>query len=186
MHIAAVWLRSVKQELGAALDIEWQWFALEQVNSVEGPEWKVWERPAGHRSRSLLAFSAGEAARRQGSDAFERFHIGLLQARHVDGLALQELETVTGVAEQSGLDMARFERDLADPTILASLEREHQEGAQLGVFGTPTLVFEYGRSAFLKMRPAPPEDEALDVFNALRTLVTERTYIAEIKRPTPP
>lgn len=156
------------------------------MNSVEGPEWKVWQRPAGHRSRSLLAFSAGEAARRQGNEAFKRFHLALLRARHEDGLALTEPETIRSVAVTAELDVARLEHDMQDATILDALARDHEEGVALGVFGTPTLFFEEGGSAFLKMRPGPPPDEAIDVFTSLRTLAATRPYIAEIKRPSPP
>lgn len=176
----------MEERLPEPLEVTWRWFSLEQVNSVEGPEWKVWERPAGHKSRSLLAFTAGESARRQGSEAFQRFHLTLLQARHVDRLPLQDIDTILTVANQVGLDGARLARDMADPDILLALARDHQEAVSLGVFGTPTLFFENGRSAYLKMRPAPPDDEVLDVFTSLRTLIAFRPYIAEIKRPNPP
>jgi protein-disulfide isomerase len=156
------------------------------VNSIEGPEWKVWERPAGHRSRSLLAFSAGEASRRQGNEAFERFHLALLRARHEDGLTLTEPDTIRSAAEIAELDVAQLEQDMQDPMILNVLARDHEEGVALGVFGTPTLVFEEGGSAFLKMRPGPPPEESVDVFDALRTFAATRPYIAEIKRPSPP
>jgi hypothetical protein len=168
------------------LQLTWRWFSLEQVNSVEGPEWKVWERPSGHRSRSLLAFSAGEAARLQGVEAFERFHLSLLRARHEDGLVLTEPETIRETASKAELDVAKLEADMQDPGILAALARDHEEGVALGVFGTPTLVFAEGASVFLKMRPGPPPEEAVDVFTSLRTLAVSRQYIAELKRPSPP
>src|SRR5207245_1625957 len=112
--------------------LRWVWVG--QVNSAEGPEWKVWNRPPGHRSRSLLAFSAGEAARRQGPRQFERFHLALLAARHVHKKALQERETILDTAREAELDVAQLERDLEDPNILQALARDHEEPRSLGRF----------------------------------------------------
>ncbi len=165
--------------------MEWRWFSLEQVNSVEGPEWKVWDEPPGFRSRSLLAFKAGEAARRQGPEAFERFLLALLRARHVERLPLDEQETIDRAAAES-LDAARLRRDMQDPTLLRALKRDHEEALTLGVFGTPTLVFDNGGAAYLKMRPDPPDDEVMDVWRSLKALIADRPYITEVKRPKRP
>jgi hypothetical protein len=166
--------------------VTWRWFSLEQVNSIEGPEWKAWNRPPGHRSRSLLAFSAGEAARRQGAEVFERFHLTLLRARHEQKLSLQERETIFHAARETGLDLPRLERDMEDPTILHPLASDHEEAAGLGVFGTPTIFFESGLSVYLKMRPQPPDEEALDFFHALMSTMANRPYVYELKSPRQP
>ena len=85
VHAAAVWIDSVKAALGDRLQVTWRYFPLEQVNSVEGPEWKLWEQPADYKSRGRGAFHGAIAARNQGDDAFERFHLALLKAKHVEG-----------------------------------------------------------------------------------------------------
>ena len=39
-----MWLDRVKRTYKDDLDITWKNFSLQQVNSKEGPEWKVWEQ----------------------------------------------------------------------------------------------------------------------------------------------
>src|SRR4051812_46004445 len=153
VYAAAAWLRDAEAGLGRPLEITWRWFSLEQINSKSGPEWKVWERPAGFDSRTLLAFSAGEAARRQGEDAFRRFHFALLSAKHVDEKPLDDQATIDAAARAAGLDLERLHRDMVDPQILDGLQRDHEDGYARGVFGTPTVYFDDGQGFFLKMRP---------------------------------
>jgi predicted DsbA family dithiol-disulfide isomerase len=183
VYAAAAWLRDVEAGLDSPLDITWRWFSLEQVNSKEGPEWKVWERPDGFTSRALPAFSAGEAARRQGADAFRRFHFALLSAKHVEEKPLEDPATIDDAARGAGLDLERLHRDMADPAILDTLARDHEDGMARGVFGTPTVFFDDGQGFFLKMRPAPPAGEAAGVFQSLRGIIVGHPNIKEVKRP---
>jgi len=50
-----IWLARVKVELGDELEINWRSFALEQVNSKEGDDWKAWEQDSSYLSRGLWA-----------------------------------------------------------------------------------------------------------------------------------
>ena len=78
-----MWLDQVKKEYGDNLQINWRHFSLQQINSREGDDWKVWNEMDVREAAALLASVAGEAAKRQGdSEAFDRFHLGLLTARH--------------------------------------------------------------------------------------------------------
>jgi predicted DsbA family dithiol-disulfide isomerase len=160
---------------------------LEQVNSAEGPDWKLWEQPDTHRSRGRPAFQAAIAARNQGDAAFERFHLALLRAKHEEGRDHGRRETLLAVAAESGLDLERFERDLTDRSLLVRIGEDYSEAHDVhGVFGTPTFVFPNGAAAYLKMLPAPPPEEALTVFHELVRTVRDRSYITEIKRPKQP
>jgi predicted DsbA family dithiol-disulfide isomerase len=177
----------VQSQLGEALVIIWRSFPLEQVNAAEGPEWKLWEQPADYVSRGRDAFHAAIAARNQGTASFEAFHYGLLHAKHVDGKNHGRRSVLLAVAEAAGLDMERFERDLADASLLERIGEDYEHARNtFGVFGTPTLVFPCGAAAYLKMRPAPPAEEALVVWDSVTSIICDRPYIAEIKRPIPP
>ena len=183
-----MWLDRVKKEYGDNLDISWKNFSLQQINSQEGPEWKVWQQVDLHEARSLLASVAGEAAKRQGGEAFDRFHLALLTARHGGGdrIALNEDQPLIDIARQAGLDIERFEKDLADPELVQLVGRDHEESAeQHGAFGTPTFVFENGQSAYLKTF-IPPEEESVETFEHFVGLMSARSYIGEVKRPQPP
>jgi predicted DsbA family dithiol-disulfide isomerase len=184
VHTAAVWLRQVKTHYGERLKVEWYAFPLEQVNSIHGPDWKLWEQPDDYRSRGLWALRASAAAKRQGGDAFDSLHLGLLRARHEVDRDIADPDVLAEVARDAGLDEGRFKRDLADRSLLAAIGEEYARGQeQHGVWGTPTLVFNGERAAYLKLRPAPPAEEAVRLFEELFDIIASRPYVIEVKRP---
>jgi predicted DsbA family dithiol-disulfide isomerase len=185
VNAAALWLRDVQRLSPDPITINWRYFPLEQVNSMEGPDWYLWEQPDDYESRGLLAFRAQVAARRQGDDAFSRMQYALLAARHEQDRDITRRETMLELAREVDLDLPAFERDLADRSLMAVIGEDYREGRlRHNVFGTPTFVFPEGSAAYLKQLPPPPESEALDVFNQFVTTVRDRLYIQEIKRAT--
>ncbi len=166
------------------LKVAWRYFSLTQVNSKD-EGWTVWDAPATENVRGRLAFKAAEAARRQGR--FEDFNMPLLEARHRDRLDIDQLEVVERVAVDAGLDLERFRKDISDPGILASLARDHQEAVKKhGVFGTPTLVFPDGASAYVRLAEAPEGADAQRIFDRVMTVAAREPSILEIKRPRKP
>ena len=184
-----MWLDRVKQEYGDNLQINWRHFSLEQINSRNGEDWKVWEQMDVREARALLASVAGEAAKRQDDpEAFDRFHLALLTARHAgDRTPLNEDEPLVAIAEQAGLDVEQFKKDLDDPDVLAAVVADHEAATtqENGIFGTPTFLFENGHTAYMKTF-IPPQEEAVEVFDSFVSLFGGRTYIGEIKSPQPP
>ena len=169
--------------MGPKLTINWRYFSLEQINSQQEPEWKIWEQREDYPSRGLRAFRAAEAARRQGEAAFDSFHIALLKARHEQRRDIADMGTLSQVAESVNLEMSRFQKDFNDRKLLSKLAEDHTFAVEvLGIFGTPTLVFPEKQAVFLKMSPSLPED-SLSVFNEVRILAERRQHIQEIKRP---
>lgn len=182
VYRASLLLTNVAED--RAPHVRWRYFSLTQVNSNE-PGWTVWDAPTADKVRGRLAFKAAEAARRQ--DRFEGFHTALLRARHHDRLDIDDPEVVREVAEESGLDLERYRRDLADAAILQALARDHQHAvAKHGVFGTPTFVFPNGASAYIRLAEAPGGADALRVFDSLLAVASDEPRILEIKRPTKP
>ena len=183
-----MWLYRVKRVHGEKVQISWKNFCLEQANSKEGPEWRAWEQPDEHERRSLAAAAAAEAARRQGGDAFDRYHLALLIARHGGErrIPLNEERPLPELAEQVGLDIERFRADLRDRELRRIVGRDHAEAVEKhGVFGTPTFVFENGNSVYVKTF-VPPEEESASFFEHFIDLMAHRSYIGELKRPQPP
>ncbi|GAA5174739.1 thioredoxin domain-containing protein [Pseudonocardia eucalypti] len=86
---------------------------------------------------STLAAVAARAAGRQGK--FWDFHDALF-AQHSEGTVVWSHATLIGLAEQLGLDKARFQRDLADPALSAQVDSDKAEGVRLGVNSTPTVL----------------------------------------------
>jgi predicted DsbA family dithiol-disulfide isomerase len=179
-------LQKAKEEEGDALEIEWRYLSLEQINSKEGDDWKIWEQPANYPMRSRWAFRGAEAARKQGKDAFERFHINMLAARHVDQKELTDERTVFEAAEKAGLDMDQFKSDFEAATI-DKVGEDHQEGVgNYGIFGTPTIVIDGEHTGYLKMRPLPADEELGSTWKQVKDLIAGRPEIGEIKRPVAP
>ena len=182
-----MWLDRVKKTYKDDLEITWKNFSLEQVNSKRGDDWKVWEQDEVTEARSLLSQVAAEAARKQGPELYEKYHLALLTARHGgDGrMALNEEEPLLNLAKAVGLDAERLRKDMQDPELPKIIGRDHEEAAAESIFGTPTFVFENGNAAYIKTF-IPPVDDAVIEFEHFVAVMSDRSYIGELKRPQPP
>jgi predicted DsbA family dithiol-disulfide isomerase len=188
VHSAAVWLREVNSQLGdSRIEIRWKFFPLEQVNAPADADEPIWDLPPDRRSRGRDSLHAAVAARRQGAEAFERFHAALLALKHDEGQDHGKRSTLDEAASRAQLDLTRFAADLDDRGLLKEIERDYLAGReQLGVFGTPTFVFANGQSAYLQLMPPPPPDEAVAFWLDFVRNVRDRPYLREIKRPRRP
>ena len=183
-----MWLAKVEEAKGTEVEIDWQPFSLAQVNSKNGPEFKILEQPEilDGSDKTLLAHQAGLSAKRQGKEAFKSFFDALLKARHEDKADLNDQAVIEGAAVKAGLDMAQFREDLVDPDLLRQIGESHTRAVEeVGAFGVPTFVFPGGKSAFLKMFP-PPAEQAEEIFDSLIKTMSEFAHVGEIKRPSPP
>jgi hypothetical protein len=113
--------------------------------------------------------------------------MALLRARHEGQRKINDIDTLIEVGEGVRLDIKKFQEDLKDRRLLSRLAEDHTFAVEeLGVFGTPTLVFPENRAVFLKLAHPPAPKECLPVFNELRNLAEQREYILEAKRPQRP
>ena len=184
VYRASVLLHNVGLPEPSRLKVTWRYFSLTQVNSKDDG-WTVWDAPASQLVKGRLAFQAAEAARRQGR--FDDFHMPLLEARHRDRLDLDQPEVVERIAVDSGLDLDRFRKDVADPRILDSLAHDHHLAVQEhGVFGTPTFVFSDGASAYVRLADAPDVANSGRLFDRVLAIAAGEPSILEIKRPRKP
>ncbi len=74
VYAGSLWVRDVKTALGDEVEFIWRSFPLEQVNSAEGEDWKVWEQEDTYVSRGLCAFSGAEEAKLQGPYHINNYH----------------------------------------------------------------------------------------------------------------
>lgn len=185
VHSAAAWLREVRRQLGDdRVEITWKCFPLEQVNAPEDAEMPIWDLPADRRSRGRDSLHAAVAARRQGDDAFTRFHTELLALKHEQGEDHGKRATLDEAATRARLDLSRFGQDLADRSLLTEIRDDYVHGReQFAVFGTPTFVFPNGQSAYLQVLPPPPPEEAVAFWEDFVEMVRDRPFLREIKRP---
>ena len=184
VYRTSVLLQNVLESGERSIDVRWRYFSLTQVNSKD-EGWTIWDTPDSEPTRGRLAFMAAEAARRQ--EAFDRFHMPLLRARHVDRADIDDVAVLERVAQDSGIDLDLFRRDFADRTILSALERDHREAvAEHGVFGTPTFVFAGGPAAYVRLSEAPDPDDSVEIFDRLVSIAAAEPRILGIKRPVKP
>ena len=185
MRQAGIWLSRVKNELGDDLELNYRSFALEQVNSKEGPDWKAGEQGPDYESRGLWSLRGGIAARMQGYDAHDKFMLELQHFKFVERGDIRDREPIVEAAQRAGLDIVKFVADLDSPERLAEIGRDHEEAVSKGIFGTPTFIFEDGSAAFLKTF-TPPEEDSLAAFENMVLMARNRPYFGELKRPQPP
>jgi predicted DsbA family dithiol-disulfide isomerase len=184
VYRVSILLQNVRDSGERELEIRWRYFSLTQVNSKDDG-WTVWDAPDSEFVRGRLAFKAAEAARLQ--DGFDDFHMRLLRARHVDRADIDEIGVIERVADESGLDLERFRNDIALPTILSSLERDHRGAvAESGVFGTPTLVFPGGAAAYVRLSELPELTDSMALYDRVVSIAADEPRILEIKRPARP
>ena len=179
----------VKQARGGEepIEVTWKPFSLQQVNQKVGPDYEAWAEPDDEMHHSVWGLRAGEAARRQGEDALRRFMPLILKARHEDRKELNDKGLLKGLATEAGLDVDRFMKDLDDRSLLDDIAASHTKAVEeLGVFGTPTFVFENGAAAFLKMIKPKTQEDAVRSFDTLMALMQTEVTVGEVKRPQPP
>ena len=187
MFNLAGWLDQVREATGEIpLEITWKPFSLEQVNQKVGPDYHAWAEPDEALNPSLWGLRAGVAAGRQGPEALRAFLPLLLRARHERRMELNDAAGLRALAQEAGLDVARFEADLADRSTLDEIAASHAEAREMGVFGTPTIVAEGGYPVFLKMIRPRTGEEAAAAWEGVKGLIGGLTFVAEVKRPQPP
>lgn len=172
------------------LEVEWRHFSLYQFNYERANgnnKWQLWndrlDSNDGNGCKGLLPFLASEAARKQGAAAHHDFRLGLQRAVHRDYQPL-DLRTILGVVESAGLSVARFEDDLSNPENRTALANEHARAAELNLFGTPTIAFQGGHTAYFRLQALPTsEAEAIELFESARNLLERYPYLQTLKRP---
>jgi len=180
-----VWLDDVNEKTGGKLDITWKIFPLEQVNAKD-PEFKVWEQPNDGTSSTLRSFQGFAAAKKQGEDLFKKFHAALFTQRHVEGRNLAGQAVLEKAATEAGLDLEQFRADLASDEVFAQIAEDFTTGKdELGVFGTPTIVFDNGLGAYLQINFRELPEDSVAFFDEFAGIVRDRSNVFEIKRPRP-
>lgn len=179
---AAAWLRRIELR-EPDLTTEWRPFVLKEAQRRPGDGIPFWDQPDVSRTRTGLAFLAGQAAARQGPQAYERFRFALQAAFHVDHQDIRAPGVLATLAAETGLDVARFNADRERPGLPREVGETHQEAvARYSVFGTPTLVFPNGRAVFLKLASAPADGQADRVFALVRELIEQHPAVQELKQ----
>lgn len=157
--------------------VVWRPFSLlEQNYRGDGPP--VWRLAERADDISLLLFAGHEWVLAEGGD--------LNRYRHETFAAWHDYATRLGIGDVIELASAAAatggEAGLRQHFFAA--EAEHEVARQLGVFGSPTLVFGADRAAYVKLDRVPSPDRAGRVLDAVATM-SELPSLVEVKRAMP-
>jgi predicted DsbA family dithiol-disulfide isomerase len=182
-RIGVFWIRNVQEAGGLDLDIEWKSFSLENINlPEEASADELWSTAT--ERRGLLPAAAAKWAETQGSEVFLAYQRAMFDARHVDRKKIGKREVTAEILSAVGVDGEAVTGELVEnPKWLEAARADHEEAAELGVFGVPTFVFPDAAPVFTRLLEVTEGDRAVEIYKRLRS-AAEDPLIHEIKRPS--
>ncbi len=91
-------------------------------------------------SNSRMSLEASEFAKEQG--LFDQFHRALFQAYFSQGMDIGNLEVLTQIGHESGLDRDSLAQSLQTGKYLPRIENMRKKADSLGVTAAPTFIIE--------------------------------------------
>jgi predicted DsbA family dithiol-disulfide isomerase len=91
-------------------------------------------------SNSRMSLEASEFAKEQGM--FDQFHRALFQAYFSKGMDIGNLEVLTQIGHESGLDRDSLAQSLQTGKYRPRIEHMRKEATRLGVNAAPTFIIE--------------------------------------------
>jgi predicted DsbA family dithiol-disulfide isomerase len=182
-RIGAFWLRNVEDAGAVGFDIEWKTFSLENINlPEEASADELWSTAT--ERRGLLPAAAAKWVQTNAPDSAKTFQRAMFDARHVDREKIGRPEVTGQILEGASLDgKAIVDEIVGDPKWLEAARADHDEAAQLGIFGVPTFVFPGAAPAFVRLLEVTEGERAVEIYERLVAAATDPT-IHEIKRPS--
>lgn len=91
-------------------------------------------------TNSHKALLLAEAAKEEGSRAFEALNEGLFHAYFTEGRNIGDPRVLREVAQAAGIPAGRLEQAWSDAVYEERLSRDREAAAQIGVTGIPTFI----------------------------------------------
>lgn len=174
----SLWIREIREKV--ALEINWRFFSLEEINREEGKK-HPWERELAY-GWTPLRIAAW--LRRIDRDLCDDWYLAAAKALHEDGLRPYEEATARELLASISAPEETWDEALADQTTHDDVRKDHEESVnKYAAFGVPLIVFENGRSVFGPVVVPPPRGE--DALKLWRVLVdySQIAGLYEIKTP---
>jgi predicted DsbA family dithiol-disulfide isomerase len=156
-------LAKIENEFGAAVSVTWKSFLLRPsprerslerfrayteswqvpASQSDGGRFRVWstdEAPPSHSIPPNVAVKA--AAYVGGREAFDRYHLALMDAYFYENRNVTDRATLVRVAEGCDMDSQAFAAALDEPALLHQVLEEHEEAVAAGISGVPTVVLD--------------------------------------------
>jgi len=166
------------EEAGVATRADWRIFSLLEHNyRGDGPP--VWELEERKNDISLLIFAGHKLVLRENGD-LDTYRRTMFETWHRIGGSLK-LDEILHIVKQSSVNGTQD--DLRE--VFLDAMSDHDRARQLGIFGSPTLVFNQDHVVFVKLDQAPAGEPARSLLHDIETL-SRRTELLELKRPQRP
>jgi predicted DsbA family dithiol-disulfide isomerase len=182
-RIGAFWITNVQQAGALDLDIEWKTFSLENVNlPEEASADELWATAKDRRG--LIPAAAAKWIQTQAPESFVPYMRTMFDARHVDKEKIGKPEVTEKILNGVGLDGSAIVKDVtADPKWLEAARADHDEAAELKIFGVPTFIFPGAQPVFTRLLEITEGPRAVEIYERLRAAADD-PLIHEIKRPS--
>ncbi|MGW5643553.1 DsbA family oxidoreductase [Saccharopolyspora sp. NPDC003752] len=143
---------------GLAAGADWQVrylpFSLGQAHVEEGRP-SVWEKP--EQDSGILALQAGVVVRDEFPDRFPAVHRALFEARHDEGLHLEDRAVVQRVLADHGVPADAVFARIDDGSALGQVRTEHEDFVSSHrVWGVPTFIVDE-RAVFVRLMNRAPQ-----------------------------
>lgn len=158
---------------------------LEQVNSRRGEQWKAWQDER-FTSRDIPPHEAAKSIlTHYGEEAFEKFHMAVFRAYHVDKRDISSQLELLNIAESVGIETDLVSEDLRTRKFKEVVGADHEAADEQDIFGVPTVLFDGEQPTFFKLAEGEWEgtDEDLSLFHSIVDVAAPRPYVMEIKKP---
>ncbi|MEV0081375.1 DsbA family protein [Saccharopolyspora sp. NPDC050642] len=143
---------------GLAAGADWQVrylpFSLGQAHVEEGQP-SVWEKP--EQDSGILALQAGAVVRDEFPDRFPAVHRALFEARHDEGLHLEDRAVVQRVLADHGVPADAVFARIDDGSALEKVRTEHEDFVSShSVWGVPTFIVDE-QAVFVRLMNRAPK-----------------------------
>lgn len=181
-RIGAAWIRNVEAAGALDLEIEWKTFSLENVNLPEEASADELWATASER-RGLLPAAAAKWIQTQAPESMGTYVNTMFDARHVDKEKIGKPEVTEKILSTVGLDGASIVKDITgDTKWLEAARADHDEAAELKIFGVPSFVFPGAAPVFTRLLEITDGDRAVEIYERVRAAADD-PLIHEMKRP---
>ena len=112
----------MRGKLSDTLQVTWKSFLLEQANSRRGDQWKAWQDPR-FTSRDIPPHEAAKSILAEhGEQAFERFHMEVFRAYHLNKRDIANPLELLAIAREVDIDTTVLAEDLDTSASLPFIE----------------------------------------------------------------
>jgi 2-hydroxychromene-2-carboxylate isomerase len=177
----SLWFRSVRDQ--GAVDIDWRFFSLEEINRVEGKK-HPWER---EWSYGWSMMRVGAYLRRIDPALLDAWYLRAATALHVEGRKPHRPEVAEALLAELGLPTSYVTEAIDDLTTHDDVRADHDRVVAAGGWGVPTLFFPGDTHGFfgpVVVEP-PTGAAALRLFDLVKGW-REFPHLYELQRPKQP